>query len=403
MMSLKTQKQKLEKKIGAIVASRGSHPVFSLATLLYGGSLLYGAGVRMRQSLYAHGVLSVGQVNRPVISIGNLTAGGTGKTPLAIHLAKLLDMLGLKVLIVSRGYKSLSEKTGAVVSDGRTILCDWRSAGDEPFLMARMLMHVPVMVGKDRFATASAGLQRFAPDIVLLDDAFQHQGLARDVNLLLLDANEPLGNGHLLPRGPLREPIAALKRADAIIFTRCAQPPNEKQRELARMIHPRPVFYCGHAPVVRCLVPAMHPLVGAEATKPPAQPGNPLQGRSVFAFAALARNETFWSTVSGMGALIQGVMGFSDHHFYSAKDIDGLVQAASQSGCHTLVTTDKDFVRLPRMSLPLDLIVLGVDIDFGVDYDRWQRFIADRLQPFARLAERKAHRKGTTGSLLWMF
>ena len=369
----------LEQKATAVMAGR-RYPFLSLATVLYGGSLLYGATIRTRQWLYAHGVPAVHRVNCMVIAVGNLTAGGTGKTPMVIHLAQWLDSIGLRPVIVSRGYKGLHENTGAVVSDGRTLLCGAHAAGDEPYLMARLLGHVPVVVGKNRLAAARFAMRRFAPDVILLDDAFQHQRLARDINLLLLDGDAPLGNGYLLPRGPLREPVAALRRADAIIFTRSSQPPSAEQRVLTRMVHPRPVFHTRHVPVLRGRIPAMQPLHGADPLAAPTPPANILQDRPVFAFAALARNDTFWTTVAELGARIQGTMGFADHHCYCQKDIDLLIQAARLPGCRTLVTTDKDFVRLPDIALPMDLVVLGVEINFGDDTDRWRQFIAERLQ-----------------------
>jgi tetraacyldisaccharide 4'-kinase len=389
--------RKLEKRTVEILSGRQSFPIASLATVLYGGSLLYGAGAKIRQKLFASGIFSAESIERPVISIGNLTAGGTGKTPMTVHLTKLLLSLSLKVMIVSRGYKSLNEKAITVVSDGSKILCDAQIAGDEPYLMARLVAHVPVVVGKNRYKAALAGLQHFDPDVIVLDDAFQHLALARDLNLLLLDAEDPVGNGYLLPRGPLREPVSALRRADAIVFTRSHQRPSEKHRELGRMIHPNPVFHCRHTPVLRCVVPAMH-LLDAGEPFPPGLSEGPLQGRSVFAFSALARNENFRSAVAGMGASVLGSMGFPDHHRYCRQDIDNLVHAARCAGCLALVTTDKDFVRLPRLKLPMELIVLGVDIDFGDAHDRWKSFIVEQLTHRDGFVDRNKSVKGVKAS-----
>jgi tetraacyldisaccharide 4'-kinase len=395
-MNLKRAIDKFERQAAQIIATRQRAPFISLATMLYGGSLLYGTGARVRQKLFAHGLLPAKTINKPVISVGNLTAGGTGKTPMTVHLAQLLIALNYKVLIVSRGYKSLNEKGVALVSHGGAVTGDAWSTGDEPYLMARLVRQATVMVGRNRAETAIAGIRRFNPDIVLLDDAFQHQALARDLNLLLLDAEEPFGNGYLLPRGPLREPVSAIQRADAIIFTRSHGAHTETQRQLSRMIHPKPVFHCRHTSVLRCVVPGAHSL-GADEPLRHHCPEDLLQGRPVFAFAALANNANFWSAVSRVGARLLGTMGFPDHHRFSSQDIEDLVQAAHRSGCRTLVTTDKDFVRLPRSPLPMELIVLGVEIDFGAEYDRWRKFIVEKATTTAELVDRRNREEPQTG------
>ncbi len=383
-MNLNRQLQKLEEKATEVVTAHRRFPAVSLATLLYGGSLLYGIAIGTRNMLYARGGLSVGCVDRPVISIGNLTAGGTGKTPMTVHLAKLLTSLGFKVLIVSRGYKSQGEKAGAIVSDGERLLRGARDAGDEPFLMACLLGKVPVMVGKNRLETATAGIRRFSPDLILLDDAFQHQRLGRDLNLVLMDAEDPIGNGHLLPRGPLREPISALARADAVIFTRSRHTGSSPNPELSRIISRKPVFHSTHKTVQRFVLPALckkaihaidsshHNTTTSTAT---------IAGRHLFAFSALANNDAFFSAIKRMGAQVAGTMHFPDHHFYDRKDIESVVRSAHEAGCRALVTTDKDYVRLPAtISIPVDLIVMGVEIDFGKDEARWQRFVLDRIE-----------------------
>jgi len=368
----------LETKIATIIADRNHFPFFSLATLLYAGALIYSAVIYLRNALYASGIIKIFRIDKPVISIGNLTTGGTGKTPMTIHLAKLLRTFDKKVLIVSRGYKGAAERCGIVVSDGHSVLCNASLSGDEPQLMARLLPGVPVVVGKNRYAAACKGLRHFAPDVILLDDAFQHQRLARDLNLLLLDAQEPVGNGYLLPRGPMREPISAVRRADAILFTRCA---SQRDNETAA----DPVFNTRHIPVVRCHVPVGVSLDSNLLSREPEGSTDMLYGRPVIAFAGLAHNDLFWQTVTAMGATVQGAIGFADHHKFHETDLDKILQAARMNGCQTLVTTDKDYVRLPAMSLPVDLIVIGIEIDFGGQYDRWRSFIADKVNQSALL------------------
>ena len=379
-MELCDPMRKLLKETADVLASRRRFPFFSLATLLHGGSLLYGAATASRNALYDHGILPTRGVDRPVISIGNITAGGTGKTPMTVQLAKLLNSFGLKVLIVSRGYKSIGEKAGAVVSDGKRLLCDVRTAGDEPYLMACLLRQVPVMVGQNRFETARRGVKLFSPDVILLDDAFQHQAMLRDINLVLMDAHLPLGNGHLLPRGPLREPLSGLNRADAIVFTRSGPSQMTLHSDLAHLLSTKPLFHCRHTSVLRGMVPAGAPLDPMATLSDKDSIATTLRGQPVFAFSGLANNPNFFASISKMGADVRGTAGFPDHHYYGSGEIGELVRRAGQLDSHALITTDKDFVRLPRLtSVNLDLFVLGVEIDFREDMERWQGFIRQRL------------------------
>ncbi len=296
-----------------------------------------------------------------------------------MELARWLQRQGKKVAIVSRGYKGSYEKKIAVVSDGISILCDARHAGDEPFLMATRLKGVPIVVGADRFAAGSAAAKRFHPDVILLDDAFQHQRLERDLNLLLLDAQAPFGNGYMLPRGALREPVASIRRADAVVFTRCHEKP-PYYNDIARHISPSVIFSTFHRSVIRCVLPPMQPFKPDALIHTPDGDAGHLSGRRIFAFSGLARNDAFWTSISDLGGQIEGRMGFEDHYAYRTKDIESIVRTAQQHGCDCMVTTEKDFVRLPReILLPMELVVLGVSIDFGECRERWQRFVANQI------------------------
>lgn len=370
--------RKFRKRVEQIMAGNDRYDFFSLASLLAFLSLLYGLGVRIREKLYRKHILPTRKLPCPVISIGNLTVGGTGKTPMALYLAKMFKAQGRHILIVSRGYKSQGENRGAVVSDGFMVLRDAHQAGDEPLLLATLLKNIPVVVGKDRFAAGFDGFQRFQPDLIILDDAFQHLRLARDLNLLLLDGQTGFGNRRLLPRGPLREPVSSFIRADAIVVTRCRDTQNRSKdlEELVRMVHPRPVFRAAHVPVRRCTIRSGEPVDARLLGRIAQDSQDGLHGRQVFAFAALARNQHVWDTIAEMGATLRGTMGFEDHHPYSSQDMDQIVGAALEKGCDCLATTEKDLVRLPTgMRLPLDLIVLGVNIDFGTDRDRFHHLI----------------------------
>jgi len=190
------------------------HVFFSLLSLPYGGA------VRARNRLFDSGFLEQQRIGCPVISVGNLTVGGTGKTPMVILLAGMLKDRGLRPAVLSRGYGGKNRADVLVVSDGMRVLAGPDEAGDEPVLIARRLGDVPVLAGPKRVITGRHALEHFSVDAILLDDGFQHRYLHRDLDIVLLDSRQPLGNGFLLPRGPLREPPSALARAGVIAFTR---------------------------------------------------------------------------------------------------------------------------------------------------------------------------------------
>jgi tetraacyldisaccharide 4'-kinase len=359
------------------IMARGDddYPIFSLATPLWGVSMFYGGLARLRRRLYARGRLKSRRLPCPVISVGNLALGGTGKTPLVVHLAERIRKMGYRPVILSRGYRGLAEKNGAVVSNGRNLLCDARQAGDEPYLMAALLPAVPVVVGRDRYRNGMDAARRFQPDLMILDDGFQHLQLKRDLDLLLLDAQRPFGNGHILPRGTLREPAASLLDADAVVLTRCRQAGGGVRDDLIRRAKPRPVFSTDHQPAVRKVLASGQP-VGAPAIGCGPDPGIDFKEKRVFAFAGLGSNEAFFHAMAVLGARLQGTQGFDDHHPFTGDDLGRIVKMAQRVGANTLMTTDKDFVRLPPdVRLPFELIVMGVRIDFGEQSTAWREYI----------------------------
>lgn len=378
-----TIRQKLERRVASLITQQGTQPFFSLTSGLLVASWLYGAGMRLRRNFFNQGIFASHRLPCFVISVGNLCLGGTGKTPMVLHLAKLLGDMGYKPAVVSRGYKSLGEMKGAVVSDGRSLLCDVRHAGDEPFLLANVLEGVPVVVGKDRVAAGQTALKRFQPDVLVLDDGFQHLRLQRDLNLLLLDARNPFGNSHVLPRGTLREPKSALSDADALIITRCDNVAPASHLDLGKGLSSRPVFLTSHKSVLRGILPAGQMVdAGLLARSNAGDPGQ-LRSRRVFAFSGLARNDAFWHGLAQFGAQLLGTLGFRDHHPYHEDDAKRIDRLALSAGSNYLVTTDKDFVRLPqKVRFSLDLIIMGISIDFGQLIEQWRRFVVDRLKNF---------------------
>ena len=376
-----TVTERLRKKVEQVISSDAVHPLFSLATLFQIVSWLYAGVVITRNLMYERHLLPSRKVPCRVVSIGNLAVGGTGKTPMTVYFARWVKQLGYHPVILSRGYKGRYEKQGAVVSDGCSIQCDASRAGDEPFLIANLLPAVPVIVGSDRIAAARLAIERFDPDVLVLDDAFQHRRLHRDLDLLLLDDRAPFGNRHLLPRGPLREPVAALRRSHAIVLTRCSDSHASGYRQVSRIAGYRPVFQSHHQPLVRGVLPAGK--LAAYQNLEPFSDANSARadGGRMFAFSGLARNQSFRDTIPGSIGSLAGHMAFEDHHPYNSADVKRIAAAAQARSCDRLVTTDKDFVRLPSSSaFPLPVLVMGIQMDFKADRDPFSNYIEQQFR-----------------------
>lgn len=362
----------LENRVRAIIEARdeGRWPITAAVLGLL--ARLYAAAVSIRVRLYARGMLKQKRLPCKVIAVGNLTAGGTGKTPMIIYLAAFLRQRGYRVAVISRGYKGKAQKGAAIVSDGRQVLLQADDAGDEPVMMAQHLKEVPVVVGGDRVAAGNLAASAFHPQVILCDDAFQHLRLARDIDLLLLDWAHPFGNGQLLPRGMLREPVAAMHRADALIMTRCGEGPGVSLAAPVSWPDDRPVFFTRHAPYV-------HHVISRQGAGTNIDVGS-LRGNAVYAFSAIAGNQRFRESLEQAGCTLAGYSEFSDHHAYTESDIAGICRAAAQCRAQMLVTTEKDFVRIAhRPEWPLDLVVMGIRIVFVGHADDFETFILKRL------------------------
>lgn len=368
----------LKKQVMEIMDSDATYPLASVATLLWGTSKLYGSAMHLRRKLFKKQALASHALPCPVVSVGNLVLGGAGKTPMVIHLARLIRGMGYRAVILSRGYGGTAPTKGAIVSDGDSICCHPTESGDEPYLMAALLENIPVVVGKDRHAAGRTAVRQFDPDIVLLDDAFQHLRLRRDLNLLLLDARRPFGNSHVFPRGRLREPVSAMVDADAVIMTRSQDGKEElKLPGHGRGQTPIRLFRACHSGVIRGKARADNPLpqladlVGIE---------NGLGGMKLFAFSGLANNPSFFETAKHSGGRLVGCLSFDDHFQYNTAAIQRITEAAATAGADCLITTDKDYVRLiEHAQFRVALIVMGVDLDFMEDTSRWDSFIGDRI------------------------
>ncbi len=333
------------------------------AWLLRGAAGLYGAAVALRSLAYEHGWATVHRLPARVVSIGNLTVGGTGKTPMVLYLARLLIESGRRPVILSRGYAGAhASRRGAgrsplVVGDGRGgVLAGPDEAGDEPVLLARRA-GVPVVVAPDRVAAGRLAIERFEADTLLLDDGLQHRRLARDLEIVLVDAGKGLGNGRLLPAGPLREPPAGLRRAHVILLTKGEKSgTRDPLLRVLRAFAPQAVMFgASYRPVA--LAPLGNSSGGVSASRPAgspeASPGDaprPLAGKRALALSGLADPASFHELLAGLGAREVTPLPFPDHHHYQPADYRRIAAAAAGADC--LVTTEKDAVKLDVARLP---------------------------------------------------
>ncbi len=336
-------------------------------------SFFYGRAVKTRVLLYRAGICKTHTLPCKVVSVGNITLGGTGKTPFVILLAEMIRDQGLRAAVLSRGYGGIFQGDAGLVSDGERLLMNAREAGDEPYLLAEKLRGTPVLVGKKRRITGRWAVDRFGVEVVLLDDGFQHLPLRRDLNLLLVDSSLPFGNGKLFPRGVLREPLDQIGRADAIILTKAGGGVSigNLEKEISNLAAAAPVFRVDYSPAA-VRVP------GAETLLPP----EILRGKKILAFAGIARPESLERTLLDLGAAIVGYEIFPDHHEYRPKDLARVRERASRTEAEALVTTEKDLVRLmpfaPFSGLPV--WALSVRHVFqGEDRPRFEKFLRERL------------------------
>jgi tetraacyldisaccharide 4'-kinase len=309
---------------------------------LFPFSMIYGFAVRLRLRAYEKGILYRRGLPGFVISVGNLTAGGTGKTPAVVMLGRWAQEEGHRVAILSRGYGGRYKAEVLVVSDGSRIKADPREAGDEPYLLAQKLPGIPVLVSRRRYSAGRFAREKFGSNFFVLDDGFQHLQLRRDLNLVLLSAAHPFGNGHLLPWGPLREPISQLERADAFILTGARDPSSEGATRtfLNEKFSKTPVYRADHQTEA----------VVFPHSKEVQAPGFLKEKRAV-AFAGIARPEAFRNTLVKLGVDLVYFKTFKDHYQFESEDLRALDHHREKRGAHYLVTTEKDWVRMaPWMS-----------------------------------------------------
>jgi tetraacyldisaccharide 4'-kinase len=310
------------------------------------------------------------RLDAPVIGVGNLVAGGAGKTPLVMALVgEILDM-GLYPVVISRGYGRRCEQNVLWVNPPGRPMASADQAGDEPVLLARRL-DVPVWVGADRWAAGKAVLESLGRVVLVADDLFQHRRLHRDLNILVLDAAHPLGNGRSLPRGPLREPVRAMGRASAVVLSRAEDSGDmERARRLAAKRAPgAPVLPCRHR------VSGLRRVDGRPVSL------DEYQGQPVLAFCGLARPDDFSASLEKLGLVISARRWFGDHHAYAGREVADLWKEAGRAGARALVCSEKDAVRLPADLPPeLPLWVTRLELEFPEGREALRGLLADCLK-----------------------
>lgn len=335
-------------------------------------SMVFVGVAQSRIWMYKNAVLRYHTLGCQVISVGNLTAGGTGKTPVVETFARALTQNGRNVAILSRGYKKkkkpFSERLKAkirrnaekevvadgVVSDGTTLRMDSESSGDEPFMLARNLKTVPVIVGSNRVRSGRHAIRHFNTDTIILDDGFQHLKLKQHVRIVLVDSTNPFSNGYTLPRGLLREPVKNIRRADYIFITKSKGDGSPELRKTLRALN-------AHAEITECRHAAkyyQHIRSGERMDL------DSLKEKRIFALSGIARPLGFQQELERQGAEVIVHRTFTDHHRYTRKELSEFFMAAIQNGADAVVTTEKDAVRIPNdIDLEIPVLFLRVEIE----------------------------------------
>jgi tetraacyldisaccharide 4'-kinase len=307
--------------------------------LLFILSLIYGLAVRILSFIYG---INPCRLNCKVVSIGNITLGGTGKTPLVEILAAELKQKGQRIAVLSRGYKKLATRYSLLATQ-------YESMGDEPYMLSRNLDNIPVIVDKDRIRAAKRVIQDYQLNAVILDDGFQQWRIKKDLEIVTIDATNPLGNLHLIPRGILREPVSSLKRADIYILTKVNLSPNNQSiKEFLKRINPDALICeAVHKPIGFYKLGQLRDnLLSPEEFK----------RKSVGLVCGIADPESFEKIISNLEIHIAVAFKFPDHHIYTSEDLDRIISESKQKGVSVIITTEKDSVRFPTINYQLSTI-----------------------------------------------
>jgi tetraacyldisaccharide 4'-kinase len=331
-------------------------------------SPLYSCLMANRSSLYRKGFFAQHRLAAPVISVGNLVMGGTGKTPLVHYIAELLLRNNRKPAVLSRGYKGTSREPVNVVSNGKEIFMSAAEVGDEPRLLADTLPGVPVLTGKKRFLTGRHAIDDLGIDTVILDDGFQHLAVQRDLDLVLFSAYELLGNGRVIPGGVLREPLSSLNRADGFIITGVNEERDTKVAEFISFLQQK----FPRKPVFKGRYQADEKIMRLDQDNTELLPLAELKNTPLLGFCGTAQPLSFKSTLLNEELQLTDFSSYPDHYLYSRPEIISLVEKAQSSGANGLITTAKDFVKLKEVFVPdFPLYVLSVKLQMRQEFDTY--------------------------------
>jgi tetraacyldisaccharide 4'-kinase len=309
-------------------------------------------GVALRHAGYKGGWFKTRHLSRPVVSVGNLTVGGTGKTPLVVCVTNILLRRGWKPSILTRGYGRSSKEEMIVVAPGVGRRANAQEVGDEPALLARALPEVPLIMCADRFRGGQAAEERFQVDAHILDDGFQHLALARDVDLLALDATQSISDWRVLPAGRQREPLSALRRAQIVVLTRTDSADPKSLQELVLKVHPAAKVFRSRTNLLGWRDALSDASISTEG----------IRAQKVAAFCGIGNPRAFFADLRRWGFSLIAEDAFPDHHVYTGEEIQQLVENARKNGAAALLTTQKDAVKFSRDWTP-QLPILACEIE----------------------------------------
>ena len=356
-----------------------------IVIILYLLSHVYSVLVNLKLDCYKFGIIQSKKLDCFVISLGNITVGGTGKTPTAQHLAKYIRDLGYRVVILNRGYRAKWQGEVGLVSDGKHIYMEADQAGDEAYMLAKHLPEVPVLIGPDRSKTGQYAVEHFGAEVAILDDGFQHWKLKRDVDVVLIDSVNLFGNGYVLPRGTLREPITHLERADVCLMTKVDQ----GLPGFNKYIRDQIAKYGSNPIVVESIHHPQSCIELCDWKRNIADEGMPIstiKGKKVVALSAIGNPTSFEQTVCSTGAEIIESFRFPDHHEYTQEEMVDAMEQAVRQGAEAIVTTEKDAVKLPMEFLAavpeeraIPVYILTVEVVLQDGKTEFEQLLKDKL------------------------
>ena len=382
--------------IDVILGRRQGVRATLLRGLLYALSFLYERIVQLRLFLYRHRIFRQRTLGCLVISIGNLTVGGTGKTPIVEKFARALRAGGRRVAILSRGYKSVPPPRAArkwwqrfqrrepaaprIVSDGKSLLLDSLTAGDEPYMLANNLKDVVVLVDKDRVKSGLFAIKELKADTLLLDDGLQYLHLKHRLDIVLIDRQAPFGNEYLLPRGTLREPPRNLRRANYIFITKSTGEPNDSLIERIRR-------YNRTAEIIECMHRPLHLQNVLTGEKIPLEK---LRNSYIGSLCGIAAPESFEEGLAKLGARIELAKRYTDHHRYTEAELQSFISRCLRRDLEMIVTTEKDAVRFPLLTkTEVPIYFLRVEIEILSGHESWEHCVARICKPQPLLSARR--------------